>query len=80
MATSYRIIFQTYDDESPNKVMSEKELISDAITVPTDCFNFSMEYKDQISLVQLVQDCVLDEKSKLINWRAFKTKGKPYNS
>ena len=62
MAKFYRIILQTYDDRHPDTVEAEHQLLSDSLDVPTNCLNFGMGYEKQISLIQKVQDCVLEKK------------------
>jgi len=67
MAPRYRVLFQTYDDNEPDKVVSEKTLLERAITIPTNCFDFGMAFNDQMGIIQSVQDCVLSGKTALIN-------------
>jgi hypothetical protein len=66
MAQRYRIIFQSYDDNKPSKITSEKPLLEDALTVPTNCFDFSMPMEKQIALLQAAQDCVIDKKMNIL--------------
>ena len=61
MAKFYRIILQTYDERHPDTVEDEHQLLSHSLDVPTNCLNFGMGYEKQISLIQKVQDCVLEK-------------------
>ncbi len=67
MKKRYRIIYQSYDKDTPNKVLSEEILTDDAIIPPTNCYNLSMEFQEQINLIQNAQDCLINDKSKMIN-------------
>lgn len=67
MAKRYKIIFRTYDDDRPDAILSEKTLMEREVTQPTNCFDFGMDFQDQMSIIKLIQDRVLQEKVNLIN-------------
>lgn len=67
MAKYYRVIFQTYDDSNPGKPLSEVCVMESDIKSPTNCLDFSMGMKNQIKLIQGVQDNVLNEKLKTLS-------------
>ena len=66
MTQRYRIIFQTYDDNSPDTILTEKAILEDNITPPTSCLDFSMGLEKQIFLIQTTQDCLIDKKINLL--------------
>ena len=66
MAQRYRIIFQTYDDNAPNAILTEEALLEDALNPPTSCLDFSMGLEKQLALIQATQDCVIDKKVHLL--------------
>jgi len=59
---NYRIIYQSYDVKDPSKIITQKTLLEDNITAPTNCFDISMGLGKQIELVQTSQDAVIFEK------------------
>jgi len=65
MTQRYRIIFQTYDDNAPNAILTEEALLEDSLNPPTSCLDFSMGLKKELALIQTAQDCVVDKKVKL---------------
>ena len=66
MAQRYRIIFQAYDDNAPEFVIRQQSLLEDALTLPTNCFDFSMGLDKQIALLQTTQGCIIKEKTDLL--------------
>ena len=66
MSQSYRVIFQTYEDSSPDTVIKEDLIIDSKITLPTNCLDFTMGIKTQLSMVHQIQSNVLNEKLALL--------------
>jgi len=62
MALRYRILFQSYDDETPDTILNEKPLADDSATAPTNCLDFSMGLANQIALIEKAQDSIIDWK------------------
>ena len=62
----YRVIFQTYDQSNPKEVINEVCVLESTLEAPTNCLNFSMGMKNQIKLIQEVQNNVLNEKAKIL--------------
>jgi len=62
MSQSHRVIFQTYEDSSPDTVIKEDLIIYSKITLPTNCSDFTMGIKTQLSVVHQIQSNVLNEK------------------
>ena len=52
MAQKYRITFQSYDDKNPKLVIKETVLLEDEVKLPSDCFDISMGYSKQLTLIQ----------------------------
>lgn len=67
MGKRYRVTFECYNQENPNEVLSKSTVLDGIIDKPTNRLNFSMGLRNQIELVQNVQDHVLLEKMKLLN-------------
>ena len=67
MEKRYRIIYQSYEKDNPNKVFSEEVLMDEDIIAPTNCYNLSMAFQEQINLIQTAQDCLINDKTKMIN-------------
>lgn len=66
MTKYYRVIFQTYDDSNVGKALNEVCVMESEIRSPTNCLDFSMGMKNQIKLIQGVQDNILGEKLKIL--------------
>jgi hypothetical protein len=66
MERCYRVVFETYDKNCPNEVVSRKEILEGEVYKPTNCLDFSMGFDNQIKLVQEVQDNILAEKVRLV--------------
>jgi hypothetical protein len=69
MSKFYRVIFQTYEDSKPGDVIKEEVIIDSKITVPTNCLDFTIGIKTQLSMVSKVQSNVLNEKLALLSDR-----------
>ena len=67
MEKKYRIIYQSYEGGSKNKILSEEILMDGDIKIPTNCYDLSMEFQEQIGLIQHAQDCLINDKAILIN-------------
>jgi hypothetical protein len=67
MPKKYKIIFQSFDQDDPNTILTEKTLLEDTINAPTNCLDFSIGHTKQITLIQNSQDIILNEKAKLLN-------------
>jgi thioredoxin-related protein len=67
MEKKYRIIYQSYEGGSQNKVLSEEILMDGDIKIPTNCYDLSMEFQEQIGLIQKAQDCLINDKAMVIN-------------
>ena len=67
MAKGYRIVFQSFDQDEPDVILTEQRLLEDILNMPSNCFDFSMGHSKQIELIQTAQDAILNEKSKLIH-------------
>jgi hypothetical protein len=67
MAKHYRIVFQSFESEHPDIILTERTLLEDTLNIPTNCFDFAMDHSKQIALIQAAQDSVLNEKSNLIH-------------
>lgn len=67
MGKRYKVTFECYDKENPNEVLSKATVLEGSIEKPTNRLNFSMGLRNQIELIQNVQDHVLLEKTKLLN-------------
>lgn len=67
MKKGFRIIFESYDLNNPELIISRSTIIEDLISKPTDCLDFSLEYEKQIELLQLTLDKIISEKAKLLN-------------
>jgi hypothetical protein len=67
MSTGFRIIFESYDLETPNNTLQQSILLQESITQPTNCLDFSLEHESQIELIQQALDCIIAEKAKLLN-------------
>jgi hypothetical protein len=66
MSKCYRVIFQTYEDSQPGDVIKEEIIIDSKITLPTNCLDFTIGIKTQLSMVGQVQSNVLNEKLALL--------------
>ena len=62
MEKCYRIVYQSFDKSDPEKVIEEKTLLEDALTIPTNCIDVSMGLDNQIKLIQSAQDAILSGK------------------
>tara|TARA_B110000211_G_C14032467_1_gene532842 strand:+ start:222 stop:1550 length:1329 start_codon:yes stop_codon:yes gene_type:complete len=67
MELCYRVTFETYNKSHPNKIITKKEILSDAISKPSNCLDFSMGLTNQINLIQNTQNNLLIEKVNLSN-------------
>lgn len=65
MAIRYRVKFETYDDLEPNIAIKSKEVMDEVLSKPTNSLNYGMGQKKQIELIQVIQDNVLSEKTKI---------------
>ena len=66
MSKCYRVIFQTYEDSKPDDVIKEEVIIDSKITLPTNCLDFTIGIKTQLSMVSKIQSNVLNEKLALL--------------
>ena len=66
MSKCYRVIFQTYDDCSPDIVFKEELIIGSKITIPTNRLDFTMGMEAQLSMIGRIQGNVLNEKLELL--------------
>ena len=66
MTKCYRVLFESFDKNNPDEVLSRSTVLEGAIEKPTNCLNFSMGLKNQIELIKTVQDNVILEKTKLV--------------
>ena len=66
MSKYYRVIFQAYDDCSPDIVVKEELIIGLKITIPTNRLDFTMGIEAQLSMIGRIQDNVLNEKLALL--------------
>jgi len=66
MTKCYRVLFESFDKNNPDEVLSRSTVLEGAIEKPTNCLNFSMGLKNQIELIKTVQDNVIVEKTKLV--------------
>lgn len=62
MEKCYRIIYQSFDKSKPSKVLEEKTLLEDTLTIPTNCLDISIGLENQIKLIQTAQDAILSGK------------------
>jgi hypothetical protein len=62
----YRVIFQTYDQSNSKESLNEVCVLESTLEAPTNCLNFSIGMKNQIKLIQEVQNNVLNEKVKIL--------------
>lgn len=62
----YRVIFQTYEESEPTKVLSEAFISGSKLAPPTNCLDFTMGMEQQLKVVEGVQNHVLNEKLKLL--------------
>jgi hypothetical protein len=67
MSKCYRVIFQTYEDSNPSDVINEELILDSKITLPTNCLDFTMGIKTQLSMVARIQGNVLNEKLALLS-------------
>ena len=67
MNKGFRIVFESYDMDAPEKVLEQSLLLEERITKPTNCLDFSLEHEKQITLVQRALDHIISEKTKLLN-------------
>ena len=66
MTKCYRVLFESFDKNNPDEVLSRSTVLEGSIEKPTNCLNFSMGLKNQIELIKTVQDNVILEKTKLV--------------
>ncbi len=66
MSKCYRVIFQTYDDCSPDIVVKEELIIGSKITIPTNRLDFTMGMEAQLFMIGRIQGNVLNEKLELL--------------
>jgi hypothetical protein len=66
MQKAYRIVFESYEKQNPQKTLTRTTLIEDAIEKPTSLLNLSIGHGKQISLLQGAGDCYLNEKLNLL--------------
>ena len=55
MNKCYRVIFQTYDESNPSKVVHEELITDSKITLPTNCLDFTVGIEKQLSVVGQIQ-------------------------
>ena len=67
MQKAYRVVFEYYDQNQPDTVLSKQTVFEDIINKPTNCLDFTIGFDKQIELIRSIQDCVLLEKTKLLN-------------
>lgn len=67
MVKVYRVIFECYEQNNPNEILSQSIVLEGVVDNPTNCLNFSMGLEKQVSLVKNVQDQFFLEKTKLLN-------------
>ena len=67
MQKAYRVVFEYYDENQPDTVLSKQTVFEDIINKPTNCLDFTIGFNKQIELIRSIQDCVLLEKTKLLN-------------
>ncbi len=65
MTKGYRVLFECFNKNNPNEVLSRAIVLEGAIEKPTNCLNFSMGLISQIELIKTVQNNVIIEKIKL---------------
>ncbi|CAN0022040.1 unnamed protein product, partial [Choristocarpus tenellus] len=66
MSKCYRVVFETYDKDCPEEILSKKEIIEDELKKSSNSLNFGMGFSNQLAVVHGVQDAVLLEKIKLL--------------
>ena len=66
MSQPCRVIFQTYEDSSPDTAVKEDLILDSKIALPTNCLDFTMGIKAQLSMVNQIQNNVLNEKLALL--------------
>ena len=59
MSKCYSVVFQTFEQSNPTKILSEKQIISAEITPPTSCLDFTMGMDAQLQAIKNIQDHVL---------------------
>lgn len=67
MKKGYRIIFQSYNMDAPEETISTVEIKKGEIKAPTNCFDFSMDYEEQIILLKDTMNILISEKVKRIS-------------
>ena len=67
MKTGYRIILQTFDMNSPKEAINSTEIKQGEIKAPINCFDFSMEYEEQILFLRDSLNALISEKVKIIS-------------
>ena len=67
MNKAYRIVFECYDKNNPGHVLSKQTVFEDELNKPTNCLDFTIGFDKQINLIKIIQDCVLLEKTSLLN-------------
>ena len=60
MSKCYRVIFQTYEDDNPSDVINEELILDSKITLPTNCLDFTMGIKTQLSMLARIQNNMLN--------------------
>ena len=73
MSKCYRVVFQTFEQSNPTKVLNEKQIISAEINLPTNCLDFTMGMDVQLQAIKKIQDHVLQEKLKLLEVTQIRT-------
>ena len=63
----FRIVFETYEIDNPQTIISSTIVMNDVISKPTNCLDISMEHEKQIELLQATLDKIISEKAKLLN-------------
>ena len=67
MRKGCRILFESYDLDDPNVVLSHSIIQNYSLSKPTNCLDFSLSHEDQIHLLQKTLDKILQEKTALLN-------------
>jgi len=65
MTMRYRIKFETYNDADPDRTIKSTEVLDASLLKPTNILDYGIGQATQIELIQVVQDNVLSEKTKL---------------
>ena len=54
-----------YDESMEGRIISSAKILDEALVKPTNCFDYGMGQKNQIALIQSVQDNVLSAKTRM---------------